>query len=167
MCFCVCPLHFVLKCRRLTLEKPGITVICFACGKTGHWRVNCPNIYSYFTAGSTYKQLPNKKAPLLGSNDSISEQIVVRETLEGISNYAPYTEKSFEFESSPSCIQTVKGRLRDHFNFWQINLRVSDFILCIIDRGYAIPFISVPQTALFVNKRSALSHADFVLRGYP
>ena len=29
--------------------------VCFACGKTGHWRANCPNLY--FTAGSTYKQL--------------------------------------------------------------------------------------------------------------
>ena len=58
-----------------------------------------------------------KMAPLLGSSDSISEHKVVRETLEGTSDYVPLSEECFEFESSPSCIQTVKGRLRAHFNF--------------------------------------------------
>ena len=37
------------------------------------------------------------------------------------------------------------------------------FYLHVIDRGYVIPFISVPQKAFFGNNSSALTHADFVL----
>ena len=40
--------------------------ICFACGKTGHWRVNCPN--SYFTAPSTYKHLQSLPSKDSGSS---------------------------------------------------------------------------------------------------
>ena len=40
--------------------------ICFACGKTGHWRVNCPNVY--FPARSTYKQLQSLPSKDSGSS---------------------------------------------------------------------------------------------------
>ena len=69
---------------------------------------------------------------------------------------------SFEFESAPSSIPIVKGRLRAHYKFWSHTLEANNFILRVIDKGYAIPFISVPPKALFCNNTSALAHADFV-----
>lgn len=40
---------------------------------------------------------------------------------------------------------------------------MTDFILRIIGKGYAIPFITFPPNAFFDNNHSALMHADFVL----
>ena len=39
---------------------------------------------------------------------------------------------------------------------------VNNFILRVIEKGRAIPFISVPPKAFFYNNTSALTHADFV-----
>jgi len=129
--------------------------ICFACGKTGHWRVNCPTTNSYFTANHrTSSSQIKTPVVLLGSSDSISAQNAVKETLEGILDDVSDLEECFEFESSPSSIPVVKGRLRVRHNFWLHNLGASDFILRTIDKGYAVPFITVPP--------KALAHVDFV-----
>ena len=98
---------------------------------------------------------------LLGSSKSISEHDV-RATIEGISDFDHVLVDSFEFESVPSSIPIIKGRLRAHYNFWSHTLEADNFILRVIDKGYAIPFISVPPKVLFCNNTSALTHADFV-----
>ena len=121
----------------------------------------------------TYTSLPDqptnsskvcqvKTAVLLGSSNSIAEHKAVKETLEGISDDGPVFQECFEFENSPNSIQSVKGRLRAHFSFWLHTLGANDFILRVIDKGYIIPFITVPQNAFFDNNHSALIHADFV-----
>ena len=56
-----------------------------------------------------------------------------------------------------------KCRLKAYFGFWLPTLGANDFILLVIDKGYTIPFITVPQTAFFDNNHSVLMHADFVL----
>ena len=98
---------------------------------------------------------------LLGSSKSISEHDV-GETIEGIFDFGHVLVGRFEFESAPSSIPIVKGRFRAPYNFWSHTLEANNFILRVIDKGYAIPFISVPPKALFCNNTSALAHADFV-----
>ena len=98
---------------------------------------------------------------LLGSSKSISEH-GVRETIEDIYDFVHVLVDSFEFVSATSSIPIVKGRLRAHYNFWSHTLEANNFILRVIDKGYAIPFISVPPKALFCNNTSALAHVDFV-----
>ena len=95
---------------------------------------------------------------LLGSSSSIADSKAVKKTLEG-----PALEENFEFENSPNSIQSVKGRLKAHFAFWADALGANDFILQVIDKGYAIPFITFPPNAFFDNNHSALMHADFIL----
>jgi len=41
-------------------------------------------------------------------------------------------------------------------------LEANNFILRVIERGYAIPFISVPPKAFSYSNTSALTDADFV-----
>ena len=68
----------------------------------------------------------------------------------------------FEFElstSSPSV--NVKGNLRKQFGFWK-RIGAPSFILNVIERGYLLPFVSFPESAVFKNNRSSLSHAEFV-----
>ena len=122
----------------------------------------------------TYSSLPDqptnrpkvcqtKTAVPLGSSSSIAANKAVKETLEGISDVGPPFEECFEFENSPNSIQSVKVRLKAHFRFWVHVLSANDFILRVIDKGYAIPFVTFPQIAFFDNNHSALRHADFVL----
>ena len=104
-----------------------------------------------------------KTAVLLGSSSSIAANKAVKETLEGILDDGPAFEECFDFENSSNSIQSVKGRLKAHFSFWVHALGANDFILRVIDNGYAIPFITFPHNAFFDNNHSALMHADFVL----
>ena len=123
----------------------------------------------------TYSSLPDqptnrskacqvKTAVLLGSSSSIADSKAVKETLEGIFDEGSALEECFEFENSPNSIQSVKDRLKARFSFWADTLGANDFILRVIDKGYAIPFITFPQNAFFDNNHSALTHADFVLK---
>ena len=123
----------------------------------------------------TYSSLPDqptnrskarqvKTAVLLGSSSSIADSKAVRETFEGIFDEGPALEECFEFENSPNSIQSVKDRLKAHFSFWVDTLGANDFIPRVIDKGYAIPFITFPQNEFFDNNLSALTHADFVLK---
>ena len=55
----------------------------------------------------------------------------------------------------------VKGRLASHLPFWK-SVGASDFILQVIEKGYALPFISEPKPAVFSNNRSAKDNKEFV-----
>ena len=101
---------------------------------------------------------------LLGSSSSIADSKAVKETLKGNFDEGPALEECFEFENSSYSIQSVKGRLKAHFAFWADALGANDFILRVIDKGYAIPFITFPPNALFDNNHSALMHADLFWR---
>ena len=85
-----------------------------------------------------------KTAVLLGTSSSIAANKAVKETLEGILDDGPAFEECFDFENSSNSIQSVKGRLKAHFSFWVHALGANDFILRVIDKGYAIPFITFP-----------------------
>ena len=58
-------------------------------------------------------------------------------------------------------IPNVKGRLASHLPFWK-STGASDFILQLIEKGYALPFISEPKPAVFSNNRSAKDNKEFV-----
>ena len=58
-------------------------------------------------------------------------------------------------------IPNIKGRLASHLPFWK-SIGASDFILQVIEKGYALPFISEPKPAVFSNNRSARDNKEFV-----
>ena len=60
-----------------------------------------------------------------------------------------------------SPLVNVKGNLRRKLDFWK-RIGTSKFILNVIERGYMLPFPSLPESAVFRNNRSSLAHADFV-----
>ena len=56
-----------------------------------------------------------------------------------------------EFENVEfSCPIVVKGRLRENISFWQ-NTGASRWVLRVLQEGYSLPFISLPQEAFFRN----------------
>ena len=58
-------------------------------------------------------------------------------------------------------LTSVKGRLTERLAFWQ-HMGVSDFILEVIRKGYALHFVKEPEPAVFENNQSAKNHPDFV-----
>ena len=58
-------------------------------------------------------------------------------------------------------IPNVNGRLANHLPFWK-SIGASDFILQVIEKGYALSFISEPKPAVFSNNRSARDNKEFV-----
>ena len=70
--------------------------------------------------------------------------------------------ESFEFELTDHTPPVnVKGNLRRKLEFWK-RIGTSKFILNVIERGYMLPFLSLPEPAVFKNNRSSLAHAEFV-----
>jgi hypothetical protein len=61
-----------------------------------------------------------------------------------------------------SDFSNVKGRLRDHYRFWEVTLKAPAFILDVIKNGYKIPFLEVPKSYFMKNNKSALKHSKFV-----
>ena len=56
-----------------------------------------------------------------------------------------------EFENVDfACPTVMKGRLRKNISFWQ-NIGVSRWVLHVLQEGYSLPFISLPQEAFFRN----------------
>lgn len=55
----------------------------------------------------------------------------------------------------------VKGRLKDHIQFWR-NIQAPDYIIDIIDSGYKIPFQTTPYMSFSKNNASTLKHSEFV-----
>jgi len=53
---------------------------------------------------------------------------------------------SCEYEQSA---ESVKGRLKNHINFWKTQLKPTEFVLNTIEFGYFIPFFQEPVSALF------------------
>ena len=65
------------------------------------------------------------------------------------------------YECTNNSLNNVKGRLREHLQFW-IDINAPQLIIDCIFQGYKIPFYSNPQRVVFKNNRSALVHAKFV-----
>ena len=62
----------------------------------------------------------------------------------------------------PPCVKlNVKGNLRKNLEFWQ-RIGTPNFIPNVIERGYTLPFLSLPEPAAFKNNRSSLILADLV-----
>ena len=57
----------------------------------------------------------------------------------------------------------VKGRLKERLDFWK-EIGASNWVIKILSQGYALPFTSEPEPALFRNNLSALHNADFVTK---
>ena len=66
----------------------------------------------------------------------------------------------FELTDHPPLVN-VKGNLRRKLEFWK-RIGTSKFLLNVIERGYMLPFFSLPEPAVFRNNRSSLAHAKFV-----
>jgi hypothetical protein len=55
----------------------------------------------------------------------------------------------------------VKGSLKKHSEWWHLNIK-NPYILGVIDEGYKLPLIEIPEPIILKNNKSALENASFV-----
>ena len=63
--------------------------------------------------------------------------------------------KNYETKLDSSASVRVRGRLFKAFQHWK-QLNAPEFILGVIQFGYKLPFITLPEFRVFKNNRSAL-----------
>ena len=56
----------------------------------------------------------------------------------------------------------VKGRLKERLSFWKDELKVSAFILDVIEHGYVLPLKSEPTPYMGKNQASVFANKKFV-----
>ena len=56
----------------------------------------------------------------------------------------------------------MKGKLKEHVQFWKEELKAPDSVLSVIEEGYVLPLKSSPPPSIQKNHSSAVFHADFV-----
>ena len=102
--------------------------------------------------------LPNKAAEKLRYEEEILDP-----TLENPDAPCP-TEKAWEIEEAMEEQGTivVKGRLREHVDFWREVVKAPGFIIDCIQNGYKLPLFSESPPNRLSNSASALKYKDFV-----
>lgn len=71
-----------------------------------------------------------------------------------------YIDNYYEYEQGVNT-PILRGRLKAALSFWK-SIGANTEVLSTIEKGYKIPFIETPSSAVFNNNRSAHSYKDFV-----
>jgi len=79
----------------------------------------------------------------------------------------PKPDKCISFNSfinseTKSQIIFVKGKLKPKLNYWKETLNAPHYILDVIENGYRIPFMDLPERSISTNNVSAFKNFDFV-----
>ena len=69
--------------------------------------------------------------------------------------------KNYKYKSEQKYI-SVKGKLKEKYEFWQNTIKANKTILQIIDEEYMLLFMETPSDAKFSNNKSALTNSAFV-----
>ncbi|XP_045166502.2 uncharacterized protein LOC123529945 [Mercenaria mercenaria] len=114
-------------------RRPGL---CFDCGKPGHWK-GAPECAA---KASNNKMSINLLCTLDQKNDGQSKIMGPEEPTETLSPV---------------------GRLKEKYHKWK-EATGSDYILNVIDKGYKLPFKTIPEGTILKNNRSARENVSFV-----
>ena len=134
---------------------------CFACGRFGHWRSECPQL------GSTAKATKSDDWWLDQEEESKLQFPCICVPLDAKDELCAGEQgrKNFDFRSDDDrgvfSLPSVKGRLIKSVNYW-CSIGAPQFVLDIIIGGYKIPFITAPPPCQFRNNASARKEPDFV-----
>lgn len=132
---------------------------CFACGEFGHFRYNCPKTslnkpkYPFVDSGELLcaelsGECSSGKTKSVGA--SVEEECAVEETMKS---------RYWEF-SVGSC--SVKGRLKAKVDYWDSVLGAPQSVCDIVAQGYRLPFVTMPESKVFGNQKSAITNEEFV-----
>ncbi len=143
---------------------------CFACHEYGHLRSTCPKLG--ITRSSMYP-LSSDESDINEVGYDYSNMHDVHEIKWVSDNYDNYgTGESLSVSESYSieeeCLEglneliSVKGRLRECYEYWSNMLHAPESILSIIREGYFLPLVHEPPQFCRSNNRSVRDHEGFV-----
>ena len=124
--------------------------------------VDCMHEFGFAGVGEDitnwFAELPNK-----ATEKSRYGEEILDPTLENPDVPCP-TEKAWKIEEATEEQGTivVKGRLREHVDFWREVVKAPAFIIDCIQNGYKLPLFSEPPPHRLSNSASALKYKDFV-----
>ncbi|XP_041483129.1 uncharacterized protein LOC121429934 [Lytechinus variegatus] len=133
---------FVVNASPFSAKKPGA---CFSCGKPGHWRAECKE------AGSSYASPVSSQYNKLSDNSHLCNQTNREESIHGCDNT----------ENDGCKISSPVGSLKKGRDYWK-EIGANSEILSILDKGYVLPFMTLPDDADIRNNRSAIENSSFV-----
>ena len=131
-------------------RKPGL---CFSCGKPGHWKVDCQARAIRSDQISEFKpvtQCLEKEIDIL-FDESKSDN----DEAESTNKIHSMTENIRDEVVSPI------GRLKQNSSKWS-DFGASKEMLDIVENGYKLPLLTLPDSVELRNNRSALNHSEFV-----
>ena len=135
---------------------------CFSCGKPGHWRNECPLLA---VAGV---QQEGKKLSAnfydLYDVESVSGNSEFSESFDDPIDTCIFTTPAKEdFSEQECCKEGVRERLKSHFSAWE-EIGSPSSVLSVIKEGYKLPLLTIPESCILANNKSAIDNACFVTK---
>ena len=95
------------------VEYEGLSLICFLCGKVGHWKDSCPSIVLVTTIENSNVPVVEQKTdnPLGGDDASFGLMMLVQTRLRKTNNRATDGK-------GKNYLQSLMVRMVTVFNFW-------------------------------------------------
>ena len=129
-----------------TLENASHVNPTITTGKIAHWSTEIP-----------HQSLPikeNKLSILQSDCKNIDKSDITCSNSEIVN-----VDESFEYEQGTT---SVKGRLKKCIKFWE-EIGANSYILSVIDKGYKIPLVTIPEPKVLRNNKSSMENHKFVV----
>lgn len=132
------------------INRPGK---CFSCNETGHWRRECPNLSrSCLSQNKISKNLffcnNNVSGTSIDINIQNKNNVLKRSLIYDIKNKVNSITNNeidmFKFVN----IESPAGKLKTKLNNWR-SVSTNQCILDVIEKGYKIPFMQIPEKVVF------------------
>ena len=127
---------------------------CFNCDEMGHWRRECP----LATVGTT----KDKICKIFNfSQDSNTPQVKVQMSHDTNTSGNTHTINNSKRVHSSETFQSPVGRLFESVDKWK-EICANEHIIDVIENGYKIPFLTLPDRVELDNNKSARDNSEFV-----
>ena len=144
---------------------------CHACHEFGHLRNSCPKVFgtparnpqypfhmdsvkdAFISMGSSAELVKEYQSVGVNDDGKVNESMGVDD--DGLSYR--YWEQEIQAKSV-----SVKGRLKQCYEFWAKELQASQPVLDIVQEGYSLPLMHLPEPYASPNHSSALCNESFV-----
>ena len=157
----------VPKSQAVQCARPGGPLVCYGCGEAGHFRRNRPKrplitgVYPLSTEIMFGMRCdsPCKGDPLApGMLPGVELSPEVLSWVEGKGRCWEFQAYNDDHVGGSS----IRGRLKQHIDFWVQELCASQWIVGMIKNGYTLPLFVEPSSYRKANQYSACANADFV-----